>query len=107
MAEFKKNPIAIDEVYFKLSDHIYDNSYLHKEVKIKESHNKKWIVIETIDADKEKIKNGLQAIAVVLQKNINQLKNIMKISFIHSVEQNLGNLMEIYLQTPFSWNEKT
>ncbi|HDR7449051.1 hypothetical protein FKQ51_28340 [Bacillus toyonensis] len=65
MAEFKKNPIAIDEVYFKLSDHIYDKSYLHKEVKIKESHNKKWIVIETIDADKEKIKNGLQAIAVV------------------------------------------
>lgn len=65
MGEFKKNPSATDEDYFKLSDHVYDDSYLHKGAEIKGSHNKKWVVIETIDADKEKIKNGLQAIAVV------------------------------------------
>ncbi|GAB6430396.1 hypothetical protein bcgnr5372_44330 [Bacillus luti] len=65
MGEFKKNSSATDEDYFKLSDHVYDDSYLHKGAEIKGSHNKKWVVIETIDADKEKIKNGLQAIAVV------------------------------------------
>ncbi|HDR6310554.1 TPA: hypothetical protein QCU60_002416 [Bacillus cereus] len=65
MNEFKKNPIATDEDYFKLSDHVYDDEVLEKGKEIKGSHNKKWVVIETIDADKEKIKNGLQAIAVV------------------------------------------
>ncbi|KAA0745209.1 cytoplasmic protein [Bacillus sp. AY3-1] len=65
MSEFKKNPIATDEDYFKLSDHVYEDSYLHKGAKIKGSNGKEWRVIESIDADCQKVKNGLEAIAVV------------------------------------------
>ena len=33
MNEFKKNPIATDEDYFKLSDHVYDDEVLKREQK--------------------------------------------------------------------------
>ncbi|MGY2611851.1 cytoplasmic protein [Bacillus pretiosus] len=65
MSEFKKNTIATDEDYFRLSDHVYDDYYLHKGRKITGVNGQEWKVIESIDADKEKVKNGLQAIAVV------------------------------------------
>ncbi|PGC15895.1 cytoplasmic protein, partial [Bacillus pseudomycoides] len=65
MSEFKKNTIATDEDFFKLSSRVYDNDYLHKGAEIKGKGGKKWIVIESIDADCQKVKNGLQAIAVV------------------------------------------
>ncbi|AFU11593.1 putative Cytosolic Protein [Bacillus thuringiensis MC28] len=65
MSEFKKNPIATDEDYFKLSDNVYNKDFLHEEAKIKGSNGQEWKVIETFDADDTKVKNGLQAIAVV------------------------------------------
>ncbi|MDA2202946.1 hypothetical protein PDN27_29655, partial [Bacillus cereus group sp. Bc237] len=65
MSELKKNPIATDEDYFELSDQVYEPGVLEIEKEIKGSNNKKWVVIETFDADKTKVKNGLQAIAVV------------------------------------------
>ncbi|OAK34206.1 hypothetical protein [Bacillus wiedmannii] len=65
MSEFKKNTIATDEDFFKLSSRVYDDDYLHKGAEIKGVGGKKWIVIESINADCQKVKNGLEAIAVV------------------------------------------
>lgn len=65
MSELKKNPIAKDEDYFELSAQVYEPEVLEIEKEIKGSNNKKWKVIETFDADDTKVKNGLQAIAVV------------------------------------------
>ncbi|MED0906565.1 hypothetical protein [Bacillus nitratireducens] len=65
MSELKKNPIAKDEDYFKLSDNVYNKDFLHEKAKIKGSNGQEWKVIETFDADDTKVKNGLQAIAVV------------------------------------------
>ncbi|MEF8682769.1 UNVERIFIED_CONTAM: cytoplasmic protein [Bacillus cereus] len=65
MSEFKKNSIATDEDYFELSDKVYDDKFLHKGVEIKGVNGEKWVVIESIDADCQKVKNGLEAIAVV------------------------------------------
>lgn len=65
MSEFKKNPIATDEDYFELSDQVYDDQVLEKGKLIITSNGKRWRVIESIDADCQKVKNGLEAIAVV------------------------------------------
>jgi len=65
MNQFEKNPIATDEDYFNLSDAVYDDQSLHKGKEIKGFDNKIWVVIESIDADCQKVKNGLEAIAVV------------------------------------------
>ncbi|MCT6902179.1 MAG: hypothetical protein M3Z48_03005 [Lactobacillus sp.] len=65
MSEFKKNTIATDEDYFKLADHVYDDEVLKKGTEIEGVDGKTWIVIESIDADYQKVKNGLEAIAVV------------------------------------------
>ncbi|PFZ91242.1 cytoplasmic protein, partial [Bacillus wiedmannii] len=65
MNEFKRNTIATDEDFFNLSDYVYDDKFLHKGMEIKGIGNKKWVVIESIDADCQKVKNGLEAIAVV------------------------------------------
>ncbi|EJR25333.1 hypothetical protein IIA_00788 [Bacillus cereus VD014] len=65
MSEFKKNTIATDEDYFKLADHVYDDEVLKKGTEIEGVDGKNWIVIESIDADYQKVKNGLEAIAVV------------------------------------------
>lgn len=35
MSEFKKNTIATDEDFFKLSSRVYDDDYLHKGAEIK------------------------------------------------------------------------
>lgn len=77
MSEFKKNPIATDEDYFKLSDNVYNKDFLHEEAKIKGSNGQEWKVIETFDADKTKVKNGLQAIAVVPADKYKPGKNSM------------------------------
>ncbi|AGE76663.1 TPA: cytoplasmic protein [Bacillus thuringiensis] len=69
MSEFKKNPIATDEDYFKLADHVYDDEVLKKGKEIKGVDGKIWVVIESIDADCQKVKNGLEAIAVVPKKD--------------------------------------
>ncbi|MDM5190973.1 hypothetical protein QUF99_27645 [Bacillus sp. DX4.1] len=69
MSEFKKNTIATDEDYFELSDKVYKDTYLHKGEKITGNNGKVWRVIESIDADCQKVKNGLQAIAVVPEKD--------------------------------------
>ncbi|MGX5432336.1 cytoplasmic protein [Bacillus toyonensis] len=69
MSEFKKNPIATDEDYFELSSNVYDDDSLHKGVEIKGVDGKKWVVIESINADCQKVKNGLEAIAVVPKKD--------------------------------------
>lgn len=53
MSEFKKNAIATEEDYFDLSDAVYDDRTLHKGAQIK-GHNKRWVVIESIDADCQK-----------------------------------------------------
>ncbi|WP_440603446.1 lipase family protein [Bacillus sp. GB_SG_008] len=65
MSNFKKNPIATDKDYFKLADYVYDDRYLHKGEKIKGNNGNVWRVIESINTDRQKVKNGLQAIAVV------------------------------------------
>lgn len=36
MSEFKKNPIATDEDYFKLSDNVYNNDFYMKRQKSKD-----------------------------------------------------------------------
>ncbi|HDR7387914.1 cytoplasmic protein [Bacillus toyonensis] len=69
MSEFKKNPIATDEDYFELSSNVYDDDSLHKGAEIKGVDGKKWVVIESINADCQKVKNGLEAIAVVPKKD--------------------------------------
>ncbi|PEA81557.1 cytoplasmic protein, partial [Bacillus pseudomycoides] len=69
MSEFKKNTIATDEDYFNLSDAVYDDQSLHKGKEIKGIDGKTWVVIESIDADCQKVKNGLEAIAVVPKKD--------------------------------------
>ncbi|EPF07542.1 cytoplasmic protein [Bacillus toyonensis] len=69
MSEFKKNPIATDEDYFELSSNVYDDDSLHKGAEIKGLNGKKWVVIESINADCQKVKNGLEAIAVVPKKD--------------------------------------
>ncbi|EOQ01942.1 lipase family protein [Bacillus cereus] len=74
MSEFKKNSIATDEDYFELSDKVYDDKFLHKGVEIKGVNGKKWVVIESIDADCQKVKNGLQAIAVVPKNDYKENK---------------------------------
>ncbi|PEU18328.1 cytoplasmic protein, partial [Bacillus wiedmannii] len=58
MGEFKKNPIATDENYFELADQVYDDQVLEKGKEIKMADGKKWVVIESIDADCQKVKNG-------------------------------------------------
>ncbi|MEH7648181.1 cytoplasmic protein [Bacillus toyonensis] len=68
-SEFKKNPIATDEDYFELSSNVYDDDSLHKGAEIKGVDGKKWVVIESINADCQKVKNGLEAIAVVPKKD--------------------------------------
>ncbi|MGK8688437.1 cytoplasmic protein [Bacillus cereus] len=73
MSEFKKNAIATEEDYFDLSDAVYDDRTLHKGAQIK-GHNKRWVVIESIDADCQKVKNGLQAIAVVPKNDYEENK---------------------------------
>ncbi|PGY63595.1 cytoplasmic protein, partial [Bacillus cereus] len=65
MNEFKRNPIATDEDYFELSDQVYDDQVLEKGKLITTNNGKTWRVIESIDADCQKVKNGLEAIAVV------------------------------------------
>ncbi|MBK5347334.1 hypothetical protein JFU35_10220 [Bacillus sp. TH45] len=65
MNKLKKNSIATDEDYFKLSDKVYNPKVLKKEKEIEGSDGKVWKVIETFNADDTKVKNGLQAIAVV------------------------------------------
>ncbi|MCP1122692.1 hypothetical protein NKR74_04940 [Bacillus sp. 3103sda1] len=65
MNELKKNPIANDEDYFKLSSNVYEDIVLEKGKEIKGSDGKLWKIIESIDANHQKVKNGLQAIAVV------------------------------------------
>ncbi|MGX5569382.1 cytoplasmic protein [Bacillus toyonensis] len=65
MSEFTKNTIATDEDFFKLSSDVYNDKFLYKGAEIKGVGGKKWIVIESIDADSQKVKNGLEAIAVV------------------------------------------
>ncbi|MBJ8072315.1 hypothetical protein [Bacillus cereus] len=65
----EKNPIATDEDYFKLSDNVYNDDYLHQGAAIEGANGKVWRVVESIDADKEKVNNGLQAIAVVPAKD--------------------------------------
>ncbi|EOO32825.1 hypothetical protein [Bacillus mycoides] len=65
MSEFKKNPIATDEDYFKLSDKVYYDKFLQKGASIEGANGQTWRVIESIDADCQKVKNGLEAIAVV------------------------------------------
>ncbi|HDR7613990.1 TPA: cytosolic protein, partial [Bacillus mycoides] len=65
MNELKKNTIATDEDYFELSSMVYKKDYLEKEKEIKGIDGKLWKVIETFNADHTKVKNGLQAIAVV------------------------------------------
>ncbi|PDY44375.1 cytoplasmic protein [Bacillus pseudomycoides] len=72
MSEFEKNTIATDEDYFELSSNVYDNDYLHKGASIEGANGQTWRVIEFIDADKEKVKNGLQAIAVVPAKKYDE-----------------------------------
>ncbi|PHD34949.1 cytoplasmic protein [Bacillus toyonensis] len=69
MSEFKKNPIATDEDYFELSSNVYDDDSLHKGAEIKGVDGKKWVVVESINADCQKVKNGLEAIAVVPKKD--------------------------------------
>ncbi len=49
----KKNAIATEEDCFDLSDAVYDDRTLHKGAEIK-GHNKRWVVIESIDADCQK-----------------------------------------------------
>lgn len=65
----QKNPIATDEDYFELSSNVYDDDSLHKGAEIKGVDGKKWVVIESINADCQKVKNGLEAIAVVPKKD--------------------------------------
>ncbi|HHY0836770.1 TPA: cytoplasmic protein [Bacillus thuringiensis] len=65
MGEFKKNTIATDEDYFELSSSVYDDDYLQKGATIEGANGQTWRVIESIDADYQKVKNGLEAIAVV------------------------------------------
>ncbi|PGZ97133.1 hypothetical protein COE51_15235 [Bacillus pseudomycoides] len=65
MNELKKNPIATDKDYFKLSSEVYNDDTLQKGRKIEGSDGQIWRVIESIDANHQKVKNGLQAIAVV------------------------------------------
>ncbi|PQZ45957.1 cytoplasmic protein, partial [Bacillus sp. MYb209] len=59
MNEFKRNTIATDEDYFELSDQVYDDEVLKKGKEIKGVDGKIWVVIESIDADCQKVKNGL------------------------------------------------
>ncbi|PEJ02246.1 cytoplasmic protein [Bacillus wiedmannii] len=65
MGKFKKSAIATDEDFFNLSSDVYNDEFLHKGAEIKGIGGKKWVVIESIDADCQKVKNGLEAIAVV------------------------------------------
>ncbi|PDZ43313.1 alpha/beta hydrolase family protein [Bacillus wiedmannii] len=65
MGKFKKSAIATDEDFFNLSSDVYNDEFLHKGSEIKGIGGKKWVVIESIDADCQKVKNGLEAIAVV------------------------------------------
>ncbi|KZD50589.1 putative Cytosolic Protein [Bacillus cereus] len=65
MNELKKNTIATDEDYFELSSMVYKKDYLEEGKEIKGIYGKLWKVIDTFDADHTKVKNGLQAIAVV------------------------------------------
>ncbi|PHA37381.1 cytoplasmic protein, partial [Bacillus wiedmannii] len=65
MSEFKKNTIATDEDFFKLSSDVYNDEFLHKGASIEGVNGQTWRVIESIDADSQKVKNGLEAIAVV------------------------------------------
>ncbi|PFY96115.1 cytoplasmic protein, partial [Bacillus pseudomycoides] len=65
MSKFERNTIATDEDYFKLSSNVYDDIVLEKGKEIIGSHGKSWTVIESIDANCQQVKNGLQAIAVV------------------------------------------
>ncbi|PFO12138.1 cytoplasmic protein, partial [Bacillus cereus] len=58
MNEFKRNPIATDEDYFELSDQVYDDQVLEKGKLITTNNGKTWRVIESIDADCQKVKNG-------------------------------------------------
>ncbi|MFI8709922.1 hypothetical protein ACIGHG_23420 [Bacillus sp. NPDC077411] len=68
MSEFQKNTIATDEDYFRLSSKVYKDNYLHKGEEIEGIDGKVWKVIESVDADCQRVKNGLQAIAVVPEK---------------------------------------
>ncbi|MDH2880026.1 hypothetical protein [Bacillus cytotoxicus] len=74
MNEFNKNPIATDEDFFRLSSDVYNDEFLHKGAKIKGFNGQEWKVIESIDANCEKVKNGLQAIAVVPVKDYQENK---------------------------------
>lgn len=65
MNELKKNTIATDEDYFELSSMVYKKDYLEEGKEIKGIDGKLWKIIDTFDADHTKVKNGLQAIAVV------------------------------------------
>ncbi|ASL62740.1 cytoplasmic protein [Bacillus cereus] len=69
MSEFKRNSNITDEDFFNLSDYVYDNDYLHKGAEIPGINGETWVVIESIDANYQKVKNGLQAIAVVPKKD--------------------------------------
>ncbi|PEA56715.1 hypothetical protein CON64_00285 [Bacillus pseudomycoides] len=65
MNGLKKNPIATDEDYFELSSIVYKEDYLKEEMEIEGSNDKTWVVLEAFNANETKVKNGLQAIAVV------------------------------------------
>ncbi|HDR3491928.1 TPA: cytoplasmic protein, partial [Bacillus wiedmannii] len=54
-----------DEDFFKLSSDVYNDEFLHKGASIEGVNGQTWRVIESIDADSQKVKNGLEAIAVV------------------------------------------
>ncbi|PHE52467.1 cytoplasmic protein, partial [Bacillus pseudomycoides] len=47
MDEFKKNPIATEEDFFRLSDKVYDNNYLYKGETIQGINGNTWKVIES------------------------------------------------------------
>lgn len=56
MNEFKRNTIATDKDYFELADQVYDDEVLEKGKEIKGADGKKWVVIESIDADCQRVK---------------------------------------------------
>ena len=79
MSEFKKNSIATDEDYFELSDKVYDDKFLHKGVEIKGVNGKKWVVIESIDADCQKVKMDYKLLQWCRKMIIKRIKLTMKL----------------------------
>ena len=78
MSEFKKNAIATEEDYFDLSDAVYDDRTLHKGAQIK-GHNKRWVVIESIDADCQKVKMDYKLLQWCRKMIMKRIKLTMKL----------------------------